>query len=156
MDVKLYKTNSKSITLDKVLTDEIVYTDTIFYDESALNLSEPNVVIQGIASPDVVSCFNYMYIPQLKRYYYITNIDYLRGHRVAIKGRVDVLKTYAADIKNSTQLVVRQEHKKNMLLNDGTYPIKKKTQIVVENFGESFTENNNFILTTVGGGTSGN
>ena len=156
MDVKLYTTSSPTIKVDKTITEELVLTDTTFYDESALNLCEPSVLIQGIASPDVVSCFNYMYIPQLKRYYYITNIDYLRGHRVAIKGRVDVLKTYASDIKNSTQLVVRQEHKKNMLLNDGTYPIKKKTQIVVENFGESFTENNNFILTTVGGGTSGN
>lgn len=156
MDIKLYTTGSPTIKVDKVLSDEKVYSNVVFYDDSALTLDSPSVILQDIDSPDVVSSYNYMYIPQLKRYYFITDIRYLRGKRVQITGRVDVLKTYATDIKNSTQLVTRQQNKKNLLLNDSEYPIKKKTQIVVENFGGSFTENGNFILTTVGGGTSGN
>lgn len=156
MDVKLYTTGSPTIKVDKVLADEKVYSNVVFYDESSLAVDSPSVILQDIESPDVVSGYNYMYIPQLKRYYFITDIRYLRGKRVLINGRVDVLKTYATDIKNSTQLVTRQQNKKNMLLNDSEYPIKKKTAIVVENFGESFTENGNFVLTTVGGGTSGN
>lgn len=156
MDVKLYKTSSPTIKVDKVLESEDTHTNVVFYDEGSLALESPKVLLQNIESPDVVSSFNYMYIPQLKRYYFITDISYLKGKRVEITGRVDVLKTYATDIKNSTQLIDRQEHKKNMYLDDDHYPIKKKTAIVVENFGDSFTENGNFVLTTVGGGSSGN
>lgn len=52
---------------------------------------------------------NYMYIPELNRYYYITAITMIRGNRLSIAGKVDVLKTYAEQLQNCTGIITRSE-----------------------------------------------
>lgn len=66
MDIIFYKTVSESIQLEKELTDETTLTGT---------LHESNKIIspQFSVTTDVRE-FNYCYIPQFNRYYFITGI----------------------------------------------------------------------------------
>lgn len=52
---------------------------------------------------------NYMYVPDLGRYYFITNIEII-NHTIIIRGHVDVLKTYATDIMNARGIATRSQY----------------------------------------------
>lgn len=52
---------------------------------------------------------NYMYVADLGRYYFITNMEII-NHTILVSGHVDVLKTYATDIKASNGIATRSQY----------------------------------------------
>lgn len=150
MDINLYTTPNPPNKIGKTKENLKNFTDVIFYDDSELNLINPVIVINGFSTVEDFAIYNYCYIPKMKRFYFIENIRALRGKRIEIQCKVDVLESFKTDIRASKQLVARQENAKSQYLVDNRLPISKKTDILVNNFGASFTENNSFVLTTVG------
>jgi len=65
--------------------------------------------------------YNYMYIPDFKRYYFITDVKAVNSKLVEVTGHVDVLKTYSADIRSFSAIVQRQENTYNTYLDDGVF-----------------------------------
>ena len=53
--------------------------------------------------------YNYFYIPQFSRYYFVTNITSLRKGLWRISGHVDVLYSYDSDIRKQYGYIVRNE-----------------------------------------------
>lgn len=92
----------------------------------------------------------------LNRSYFINNTSLLTGQRAAISCSVDVLGTYAADIKNCVGLCLRTETAPTYIP-DSKFPmLTNKRQIVLDNFESTpFTLNPSYpyILTTIGGDT---
>ena len=69
---------------------------------------------------------NYAYIPDFKRYYFITNIV-LDGNIINIYCTVDELATWKTAIRSSTQYVLRAASTFNGFVKDGKYPLLAKT-----------------------------
>ena len=67
------------------------------------------------------STYNYAYIPDFNRYYWVTDIEFDRN-RVIYTLSCDVLATYWETLKESTQYVLRSASNKNDKIVDAMYP----------------------------------
>lgn len=92
----------------------------------------------------------------LNRAYFINNTSLLTGQRAVISCTVDVLGTYAADIKKCVGLCLRTETAPTYIPDNKFPMLTNKRQIVLDNFDSTpFTLNPSYpyILTTIGGDT---
>lgn len=120
------------------------------------NVKEPIRIINPVVilSFDVETLkANYAYIPDYKRYYYITDIVPLTGGRIELHLAVDVLYSFKDDILNSTAIIDKQQNidNANVYLNDGSYVTQEKEFHSVINYPNGFLEDGEYILITCGG-----
>ena len=150
MNITLYKTKSANNVINKKLTSEKnLGNNCILADDTSV--TRPTVIIGGISSLDSISDYNYAYIPQCHRYYYINDIIALSGGRVKLLLSVDVLMSFKTDILNSTQLVTRQKNQGKMYLANADWTIDGRTYLRSQYFSENHfaPQNDSFILITV-------
>ena len=92
---------------------------------------------------------NYCYIPDLARYYYIKDWKLDSGLRIVFNCHVDVLQSYATQIKEQTAIIQRQENKWNLYLNDGSFKVYQNPNVLTKPFPNGFTTNE-FVLAIAG------
>ena len=146
MEIKLYKTSSPRKKLVKELSDAITLTGTLRGQSSVMSTS---LQIQDIA----VIGYNYCYIPDFGRYYYINDINALRANLFELSLGIDVLMTYAKDIRNNAAIIDKVQPQKGAMpyINDGSYVSTNKMNQTIINFSGGFNDNGEFILITAGG-----
>ena len=150
MNITLYKTKSGNNVINKKLESEKnLGNNCILADNTSV--TSPTVILGGVKSLDTLSDYNYARIPQCHRYYYINDIIALSGGRVKLVLTVDVLKSYASDILNSTQLVTRQKNQGKMYLANADWTLDGRTYLRSQYFNENHfdTQNDTFVLITV-------
>lgn len=145
MKVQIYKTTSEKNKLNKQLELVKEINVKLLNDTEIL---KPVIEVSHIPIKDLNSA-NYMYIPDLNRYYFIDNIELMTGNNVYISGSVDVLMSYMADILNIKGTVKRSESLKNGYIIDENYKSVSYSQIVTKRFPNSMNQDS-FILMTVG------
>ena len=150
MNITLYKTKSANNVISKKLVSEKNLGNSCILGDNT-SVTSPTVIIGGITSIDTISDYNYAYIAQCHRYYYINDIIALSGGRVKLILSVDVLMTYKTDILNSTQLVTRQKNQGKMYLANADWTIDGRTYLRCHYFNENHfaQENDSFVLITV-------
>lgn len=74
---------------------------------------------QGLLSP---SSYNYAYIPDFHRYYFVTDITFVQN-RVVYTLACDVLASYWETLKETTQYVLRSASAGDTSIVDGIYPV---------------------------------
>lgn len=146
MTFTLMSNNSEREALTKSLTTLETLTGSLRNQSSII---DPVIEVTGIASATVTSC-NYAYIPEFGRYYFVKNIISIRTNVWVIQCHVDVLKTYATQIKAQTAVVRRQENNWNLYLDDGIFKTYQNPQIITKAFPAGFTTQN-FVLAVAGG-----
>lgn len=136
MNLHLYRTTDPPKKMVKNLTDDVLYENIRFINP--IDTATPTVVIDRAGYDGVgnISNYNYMYIPSLHRYYFITSIQ-VQGNKFHITGKCDVLYTYRKSILASTQLIKRSESLKNKMLSDDMLPIHADNTYTLKEFGES-------------------
>lgn len=142
MILKLYKNYSEKNVMDKSITQ--VGTDisgTLRDDCSVIN---PVISIEGLSDLTV----NYAYISEFGRYYYINNIV-CKGNLFELQMHVDVLKTYAAGIRNNSAVISRQQNYYNLYLQDGVFKTYANPHIQIKQFPSGFNSYN-FIFSVAG------
>lgn len=145
--IVLYKNNSEDYALTKSLSAQITLDNCVFKDDSSVE--NPNIVISTGA--DITEC-NYMYIADLHRYYFIREIGVVRAGVYYVRGHVDVLSTYASEIKACSAIIARQENLFNMYLDDPEFKTLNKSQVVTKKFsGGALSKNMNYVLVVAGG-----
>ena len=139
--------NNKIIKSD--LTDIIQLTGTFRGEVSVMN---PLVQIETSTN---ISGYNYAYISDFGRYYFITDIKAVRNGLWQLSLKVDVLMTYHTEILALSAVIRRNENLFNLYLNDNQYQTLNYSRIQTKLFPNGFGDWN-FVLTTVGkGGTTG-
>jgi hypothetical protein len=146
MEIKLFKTLSPRKKLVKELTDGITLTGTLRGQSSVMS---PSLQIQDIA----VIGYNYCYIPDFGRYYYINDINALRANLFELSLGIDVLMTYASEIRGNYAIVDKVENFGVAFnyINDGSWVNTNRTDQSIINFANGFNDNGEFILITAGG-----
>lgn len=91
MNITLYKTMSANNKLEKILSDEFEMTGT-------LRDGEFNVVSPVIRFAKNVSAYNYAYIEEFGRYYFIDDVRVANNNVFYAHLRCDVLMTYREGI----------------------------------------------------------
>lgn len=143
--ISLFKTASENNRVVKTLTDEKQLSGELRNQTSVLN---PSIRIE---SADNISTYNYAYISEFGRYYYITDITSVRTNCWIISLRCDVLMSYSDQIKAITGVVVRQESNPNKLLVDRLERLQSNKEINILYYPDAFSKNLQFILVTAGG-----
>lgn len=108
-----------------------------------------------LASPTALTGYNYMYISDFGRYYFIDDIKSVRNGQWEISAHVDVLETYKTAIKNNTAVIKRQQNQFNLYLDDAEFKTYNYERIQTLKFklgtGQTgFTKNLKYILTVNG------
>lgn len=98
---------------------------------------------------ETVTGCNYLSIPAFGRSYFVNDIRSVRSGLVEFSCHVDVLSTYADQIKNNTAIIKRQENLWNLYLNDGTFKVYQNPTVLTKEFPSGFTTQE-FVLAIAG------
>lgn len=137
MTAILYNTVSDSREINKNLTELSTINITMYLDT---NVATPVFKVKNF-----INNANYMFVPDLHRYYYINNYT-LSNQCVYLHCSVDVLTTYKTEILNSECLISRAENDYNDNIVDTLAPITENTAYTVKNFGENVKTTEHFII----------
>ena len=137
MTAILYNNTSDSREINKNLTELSTVNITLYLDTNVIN---PVFKLKNF-----INNANYMYVPDLHRYYYINNYT-LSNQCVYLHCSVDVLTTYKTEILNSECLISRSENDYNDNIVDTLAPITENTVYTVKNFGENIKTTEHFII----------
>lgn len=143
--ISLFKTASENNRVVKTLTDEKQLSGELRNQTSVLN---PSIRIE---SSDNISTYNYAYISEFGRYYYITDIVSVRTNCWTVSLRCDVIMSYSDQIKAITGVVVRQESNPNKLLVDRLERLQSNKEIDILYYPDAFSKNLQYVLVTAGG-----
>lgn len=136
MVLKLYRNKSEDNKLDKELEDITQLNGVLRENCSILN---PVIKVSGFNNAMAAIC-NYAFIPEFARKYFVTDIISLGNSYWEIHMRVDVLSSFSEQIKKQTAIIVRQERKYNMLLNDAAFKQQQNRLIQEKNFSCNFND----------------
>lgn len=145
MDLILYVNNSEKNKLEKSLSSDLKLTGKLREQSSVVN---PSIMIQA-QNP---SNYNYAYIPEFKRYYFITDMVSVRTGLWEISMHVDVLMSFKAEIKGTQVILSDTEvtgQTNYMAGEQWTSTVKTATDIV--SFPNTMNISGDYILITAGG-----
>jgi len=112
LTVKLHHNSSPDNKIGKQL-DAGLSMNCVLKEESSI--LKPTIIIEA-ATPPIT--YNYMYIQELQRYYFIDDIVSKNNKIWEITGHVDVLQTFQNGILAQDAVIRRQQNKYNLYLND--------------------------------------
>ena len=147
MTLTIYENTSDERKLDKNITQIATY-EGYMRDESSI--TNPTVFIEGVFNINNNINANYMFLPDYRRYYYITDIIQKRANLVEIHARVDVLMSFKNEISNCSGIIRRSQNVYNAYLDDGSFKIYQNKKLITLPFPSGFS-NETFILTMAGG-----
>lgn len=142
ISLTLYRNDSDTNVVNKSITSLLAVTGTLKERTSILN---PSILVQGTLP---TTC-NYFYISEFGRYYYIDDVVSVTNDTFQITGHVDVLQTYATEIRASTGIIARQENAWNLYVDDGAFKVYQNPKFRIDLFPSGFSSLN-FILAVAG------
>lgn len=115
--------------------------------------SAMNVEIEIEKTNPVKFAYNYMYIGEFNRYYYIDDIRTISNNRWLISASVDVLFSFMNDILQTTAIIDKTENEEtaNLYLDDGSFVMDSRKYNTVKEFPSGLNENGSYILICAGG-----
>lgn len=144
MIITLYNNASAPNVVDKQIT-QVEQAQGVLREASSL--IDPTFTMER-QSP---TGFNYFWIEEFGRYYYVTGVSSVGNNLVSVSGHVDVLMTYKTGIRNLTAVIRRQENSYNLLLDDGIFKSYQNPKHKIIRFPRSFEEFS-YILAIAGNG----
>ena len=150
MEIKFYKNKSAPNIIPKELEYKFNRIANLKNNTSIIN----PVITLNVKDYDWVIQCNYIFISDFNRYYFIDDIKIVNA-LIEISMTCDVLESFKNDILNSTQIIARQENKKNLSIIDNRLPMCSDVSITThlpDKIGDTFTTDEGFfILGTTGG-----
>lgn len=150
MEINLFTCNAENERVDKTnfISNRFVMNGTLRDESSVI---DPVIVIEK-TNPAKYN-YNYMYIPEFGRWYYINDIISIRNKLWEIHAHVDVLYTWGADIKNMESVADKLEdfYNANMYYDDGSFIMDCRRDIQVKEFPNGLNETGQYILICAGG-----
>lgn len=144
--VKLCHNSSPVEKIGKTLDAGTDITGCVLKD--ATSILRPVIKIR---TSEVITTYNYMYISEFDRYYFIDDIVSVNNGLWEISAHVDVLETYKSDILSNTAVLRRQQNKYNTYLNDPEWKVYANENVVAYKFSATpFSKQLKFILAVAG------
>ena len=144
MTVIFYKYDGIKNKINKTLSGGLTVNDVIIqndFDITNFDLLIKNTVFS--------SEYNYCYIQDLGRYYFIESVEKMNGTIYKIRLSVDVLKSFATQIENINAIITKSENPDNNFVD--CEKSENYTSEVI-NLTDNFVHNGNLILVTSLGG----
>ena len=145
MNITLCNTGSEPNKINKTLSAGYSMTGTL---REETNVVTPDILIE-IDNP---TGYNYAYIPDFGRYYFIREMRSIRNGLWRISLKVDVLMSFRSSILSVPVILSDTESVGQEFYQAGDAwktKVKEKTDIIP--FSSGLSENGHFILITAGG-----
>lgn len=136
MIIKLQTNTSPKNALTKEVTDVTTLSTVTLKDQT--DIIDPVFVVTSPTDANVLAS-NYITAEALGRSYFITDIKSVRAGVWEISAHVDVLSTYATEIKAQRGIIKRQANAWNLYLNDGIFKVYQNTKAVTAEFPTGFS-----------------
>ena len=141
LSVTLYNSSSPVEKIGKTLTSGGTYSCSLKDTTSILN---PVLVIR---TSDPVYNYNYLYIQEFGRYYFINDIKSVNNNVWEISAHVDVLETYKTAILANDAVIRRQDKLFNLYLDDPEFHVLNYERIQTLKFpANAFSKNLTYVL----------
>lgn len=163
LSITFYNNSDDERVLNKTLTSGTSTSAELY---SSSSVQTPTIIMAWNAS---YTLYNYMYIAEFNRYYYIIDVTAAPGGKAIVRARCDVLMSFKTAINALPAIVVRQSRKnqsgsnRSTWIEDSRLPIqagKAVKAIMFENsdlnIDTADLTSNNFILNVAGGGAISN
>lgn len=144
MTIRLYKTFDQKEKLNKTLTNEKTVTGTL---KTKMSIIKPSILLHN--SNINFADYNYCYIVDFDRYYFIDDIMIETANLYELKLSEDVLMSFNADIKNMTVEIMQATVFNSKKVECET--TNEKTLIKTIDLQNPFNNNGFLYLTTVKG-----
>lgn len=145
MEIRLYNNVSDNRAIRKKLLNEFSLSGTL---RDSCSLIEPVI---NIESSNVLR-FNYAYIPDFQRYYFVKEIINLRKNIWTLELEVDPLMSFKGDIL-ALQVVVDKQSSDSIgdeYIDDGSLVADNNTFTSIYNLSKGFNDHGEYILITAG------
>ena len=144
MQIKFYYNSSEKNKIGKSLLKELTMDGNLRDECSVIS---PTILVEHSNLSD----YNYVYIPEFKRYYFITEMTIVRNNLWRISLKVDVLESFKSDILNLSCIVDKQQNQSyNNYIDDGSYINRADSFVEISNYQNGFNSSGEFILITAG------
>ena len=144
MLIKMYDTKSDNNTINKVLENEREF-DIKFKDRT--DIINPVIILRN----DSLILSNYAYIPEFKRYYFVSRIELFPNNIYNISLKCDVLESFKKDILESSGFISQQTKNVNKYFNSD-YRTEVRKEVDIYNSTVTIpTDIKETILVTIGG-----
>lgn len=154
IQLRLYRIKEDPRTLDKTLIDSgananrITNVDCVF--KEGRDYMRPVIVLRNPAtSTRTIEECNYIYDTGNQRYYFVDDLVVKPNRIFEYHCHLDVLKTFASQLKALTVTLERSESDNNGYLPDSQYTALGYRAIVCEKFPQGLTTDS-FVLMTTG------
>ena len=145
MDILLYNNTSERNALIKTLTNTTTYSGVLKDNCSVIN---PTFLLYE-TNP---TGFNYAYIAEFARYYYIVDVISISNGVWEITLMCDVLMSFASDILSSNAIIENTEtNETTNYLESEIYQALVKTKTDILEFPNGLLNSGEYILITAGG-----
>lgn len=146
MIAKLYNVTDDNRVVDKHLADGHYIADVDILLKDVTNVSDPSITLAGNFKN-----VNYIYIPEFKRYYFVTVSSVNQGVW-SMECHVDVLMSFKNEFRKSRCIVNRSAKKGlyNLYLNDSEVKVYQNSCPITVPFNSGFNHLS-YTLMTVGG-----
>lgn len=144
--VDLYQNESPVEKIGKTLSNSHTISDVVLKRDTSI--LRPVLLINSVQD---IYTYNYMYISEFGRYYFIDDIRSVNNNMWEISAHVDVLETYKDQILANTAVIRRQSLKYNTYLNDPEWKTYSYEQVAAFKFPATpFNKELKYILTVAG------
>lgn len=150
MEIKLYFTTSPDNRMTKYLTNESVMQGNL---RDVSNVVNPVILVERDVE-QLSGLYNYAYIPEFNRYYFIKEMQSYRNNFVLLSLSVDVLYSFKNQILDNVAIVdkAQQTDFSNIYYDDGSFVTESRDFYTIKTFTNGFNDEGEFILITAGGG----
>lgn len=150
MQISLFTCNAERNRINKSdhISNRFVLDGAFRKATSALNIE-----IDIEKTNPLIYKYNYMYIEEFGRYYFIDEIISVRNNLWTIMATVDVLMSFKKDILESNVIIDKAEDEdiSNLYLDDGSFVMDSRKYNEVKEFPSGLNENGSYILICAGG-----
>ena len=145
MEIQFLYNRSDERQISKELVSGITLEGTLRDDSSIIS---PSILFQS----DEVMRYNFCYIPQWQRYYFVRDVVSYRNNMYIVTMECDVLMSFKNDIFSFQVVVDKQTMGENgdEYIDDGSLVCDNTMFNRIYPFGEGFNDTPEFILITAG------
>jgi len=144
-NIYLYQNLSENNRMDKNLNPPVTFQGNL---KEFTSVIDPIITIESPVN--VVCLYNYVFIPDFNRYYFITNVMAITDTLTEITLHVDVLMSFKDYIKTNLATTRRQENDWNLYLNDGSFRTYQYKTVGTYKFSNGFPKDNDLVMAIAG------
>lgn len=131
----LQTNNSPPNAINKNIVDVATATGSL---RTYASIQSPSITIDSVLTDEILSLVNYCYIAAFKRYYYIDEITTVQNHLWNFAMHVDVLMSFKDQILANSGIIRRQYARWDLYLDDGTFRTDQDPLIGIRTFPNGF------------------